>query len=162
MWSQSQQHIQISGAKQKLRVEYLLYGTYRIITLHAKVRQLAQLPEGQDFILWGWSGVGAKNIEKKMLFIITLAEILYLSYLGTGSSLEPKLGYQERYPWDGDEARELLREPTPWADNMWTGVGGKGWVVVPMSDECGSEWVSNGGYSLLSTHRDLCGLNQRV
>lgn len=144
LWSQSQQHIQISGAKQMLRVEYLLYGTYRIITLHAKVRQLAQLPEGQDFILWGWSGVGAKNIEKKMLFIIHLAEILYLSYPGTGSSSEPKLGYQERYHWGGDEARELLKEPTPWAD------------------ECGSEWVSSGGCSLLSTRRDLCGLNQCV
>lgn len=58
-----------------------------------------------------------------MSFIIHLAEILYLSYLGTGSSSEPKLGYQERYHWDGDEARELLRDPGPWADSsMYRGV----------------------------------------
>lgn len=57
-----------------------------------------------------------------MLFIIHLSEILYLSYLSTRCSSEPKLGYRERYQWDGDEARKLLREPSPWADNnMWTG-----------------------------------------
>lgn len=74
-----------------------------------------------------------------MLIIIHLAEILYLSYLGTGSSSKPKLGYQKRYHWNGDEASSQLREPTPWADNnMWMGVGGKGWVAV-----C-NEWVSSG------------------
>ncbi|PKU47953.1 testis-expressed sequence 9 hypothetical protein [Limosa lapponica baueri] len=46
-WSQSQQHIQISDGKQKLQVEYLLYGTYRIITLHAKLLGLADIAESE-------------------------------------------------------------------------------------------------------------------
>lgn len=108
----------------------------------------------KDGTLFGWAkaifcGVGAKSIEKKMLFRIHLDEILYLPYLSTRCSSEPKLGYGKRYQWDGDEGRELLREPGPWkVNNLWMGWEEK----APMSDEHSSEWVSSGGYGLLSTH----------
>lgn len=68
-------------------------GTRTIITLHAKIRQLAQLKD-RTSVYWAkavFCGVGAKNIEKKMFFIIHLVEIL--SYLSTRCSSEPKSGY---------------------------------------------------------------------
>lgn len=66
-----------------------------------------------------------------MLFIIHLAEIL--SYLSTRCSSEPKLGYWERYQWDGDEARELVRTWSLGREQPGKGVGGKGWGAAPVS-----------------------------